>query len=189
MDSRDYANCDGIELAARIRDGELTATDALELAYGLIDRLNPQVNAFVHREEALAYAVARAPSPGPLAGVPIAMKDCVGGVRGAVRDYGSRLAAGLLLDADEEVVVRLRATGLVPTGTTNVPEFSSSLSTESRLHGPCRMAPCATGGRVARSGCLYKNHNPDLLMPHASEEMSWCTAPTSPAVSDAIGAR
>jgi amidase len=138
MDSREYANCDAIELAMRISRGDVNAVEVLDLAYGLIDRLDPQVNAFVHREAELAYATARSPSRGPLSGVPIAMKDCVGGVRGAIRDYGSRLATGLRLDTDDEVVVRLKAAGLVPMGTTNVPEFSSSLTAESRLHGPCR---------------------------------------------------
>lgn len=138
MDSREYAECDGVELATRIRDGAITATQALSHAYELIDRLDGEINAFVSREETLAFAAARAPTVGPLAGVPIAMKDCVDSVRGVTRSFGSRLAVGTRIDHDDEVVARYRAAGLNPMGTTNVPEFSSSLSTESRLHGPCR---------------------------------------------------
>ncbi|MGH8285799.1 MAG: amidase [Steroidobacteraceae bacterium] len=138
MDSREYAECDGVELAARIRAGAITATQALSCAYELIDRLDGQINAFVSLEEELAHATASAPGQGPLAGVPLAMKDCVGSVRGVTRSFGSRLAAGTHIDHDDEVVARYKAAGLIPMGTTNVPELSSSLSTESRLHGPCR---------------------------------------------------
>jgi amidase len=138
MDSRAYANCDGIELAARIRRGELTANEAISHAYHLIDVIDPQINAFVSREEQQARQEAETPGRGPLAGVPLAMKDCVGFVRAAPRRFGSRLTTPVRSEQDDEVVARYRAAGLIPIGTTNVPEFSSSLTTESRLHGPCR---------------------------------------------------
>ncbi len=137
MTPAEYADCDGIELAAHIAAGAESARQVLELAYGLVAALDARVHAFVslERDEAL---VAAAKASGPLAGVPIAMKDCLGCVAGAPRSYGSRLGAGLRCDHDDSVSLRLRAAGLVPMGTTNVPEFSSSLSTESRFHGPCR---------------------------------------------------
>jgi len=138
MDSRTYADCDGLELAARIRHGELTAHESISHAYNLIDLIDPHINAFVSREEQQARQDADAPGQGPLAGVPIAMKDCVGFVRGARRRFGSQLTHPVRSEQDDEVVARYRAAGLIPIGTTNVPEFSSSLSTESRLHGPCR---------------------------------------------------
>jgi amidase len=138
MNIRQYAECDGVELTALIKSGAVTAREALASAYALIDRLDGRINAFVSREEEQAYAAADAPGSGPLAGVPIAMKDCVGFVRGAPRSFGSRLAVGMRIDHDDEVVARYKAAGMIPMGTTNVPELSSSVSTESRLHGPCR---------------------------------------------------
>lgn len=138
MDSQQYADCDGVELAARIRAGELSAQEAISHAYRIIDRIDPHVNAFVSREESAARHDANASSSGPLAGVPIAMKDCLGFVCGSPRRFGSRLTNVIRFEQDDEVIVRHRAAGLIPIGTTNVPEFSSSLSTESVLHGPCR---------------------------------------------------
>lgn len=132
-----YASCDGIELAARIAAGAVSAREALESAYSVIATLDPEIHAFVSLErEAAEVAADRA--CGPLAGVPIAMKDCLGCVAGAPRSYGSQLGAGSRCDHDDTVVQRFHKAGLVPIGTTNVPEFSSSLSTESRFHGPCR---------------------------------------------------
>lgn len=159
MTPTEYASCDGIELAARIAAGIVSRRAVLDAAYGLIDELDPQIHAFVslEREEALTAA---AGASGPLAGVPIAMKDCLGCVAGAPRSYGSRLGAGSRCDHDDTVVVRFRAAGLVPIGTTNVPEFSSSLSTESRHYGPChnpwdqaRSAGGSSGGSAAAVAC------------------------------------
>lgn len=132
-----YAACDGIELAARIAAGDCTASEVLETAYGVIERLDGPVNAFVALEKEIALASVRERRCAPLAGVPIAMKDCVGFVAGALRHFGSRLRPALRPDCDDEVVSRYRAAGLVPLGTTNVPELSSCLTTESRLYGPC----------------------------------------------------
>lgn len=138
MDIRTYADCDGVELAARIRRGELSVHDAIAHAGRVIDLIDPRINAFVSREDSQARRDAEAPLQGPLAGVPIAMKDCVGFARGAPRRFGSRLTGTLQPEHDDEVIARYRAAGLIPIGTTNVPEFSSSLTTESRLYGPCR---------------------------------------------------
>lgn len=138
MDSREYADCDGLELAARIARGDLTAQDALSHAYRVIARVDPQVNAFVSLEEEQARLNAARPQSGPFAGVPMAMKDCVGFAKGAPRRFGSRLTSVIRMEQDDEVIARYRAAGLNPIGTTNVPEFSSSLTSESVLHGPCR---------------------------------------------------
>lgn len=133
-----YAEWDGVELAQRVACNDISAPEVLDLAYRIIDEFDPLINAFVALEKELAYRHAEDVGHGPLAGVPIAMKDCVGLVRNATRDFGSRLSAGTSVDIDEEVVVRFLRAGLVPTGTTNVPEFSSSVTTESVRHGPCR---------------------------------------------------
>lgn len=138
MTPAEYANCDAVELAGRIAAGLCTAEQALEAACGVISRLDGPVNAFVALEKEIALAGLRERRRGPLAGVPIAMKDCVGFVAGAQRNFGSRLRPGIRPERDDEVVSRYRAAGLIPLGTTNVPELSSCLTTESRLHGPCR---------------------------------------------------
>src|SRR5262249_26508327 len=87
-----------------------------------IEALNPRVNAFrvTMAEEALAAAEA-APS-GPLAGVPIAIKDDLA-VKGQSTTRGSR-SYGPPASADAEVVRRLRGAGAIPVGITNVPELT-----------------------------------------------------------------
>lgn len=145
MNTREYAQLDGIALAERIRDGVLSPLDALDLCYQVVAEFDQTINAFVSLEKEQARQIAKRAaeqmtmqSAGVLGGVPLAMKDCVGFVKDAPRSFGSRLAAGTLPDFDDEVVARYKRAGLVPVGTTNVPEFSSSVTTESVLHGPCR---------------------------------------------------
>lgn len=138
MNINQYADCDGMELAHRIRSGAISSHEVLDIAYAIIDKLDAQVNAFVSLEKEQAYSAADSSGGGPLAGVPIAMKDCVDSVKGVKRSFGSRLAVDTEIEIDDELVVRYKAAGLIPMGTTNVPEFSSSISTESLLYGPCR---------------------------------------------------
>lgn len=138
MNLTQYAGLDAIDLAGCIRQGRLSREEALGHAYALIAKIDRQVNAFVSLERDEALRAAAQGEPGPLDGVPLAMKDCVGFVKGAPRSFGSRLAAGTVIDFDDEVVARYKRAGLMPMGTTNVPEFSSSITTESVLHGPCR---------------------------------------------------
>lgn len=137
MTPAEYAACDAIELAARIAADRCTSAEVLEAACGVVSCLDGPVNAFVSLEKEIALASLRERLQGPLTGVPIAMKDCVGFVAGASRNFGSRLRPNFRPEHDDEVVRRYRRAGLVPFGTTNVPELSSCLTTESRLHGPC----------------------------------------------------
>lgn len=160
MNPVEYANCDAIELARHIAAGVITAPDAIEAAWAVIDAVDGPIHAFVSLEKEVTRDALRAGRAGPLAGVPIAMKDCVGFVAGALRDFGSRLRPAVRMDCDDEVVARYRAGGLIPLGTTNVPELSSSLTTESRRHGPCRnpwnlahSSGGSSGGAAAAVAC------------------------------------
>ena len=138
FDVGSYAEWDAIDCARNIRLGNASASDVLDAAFEIIERLDPDVNAIVSLQRDQAYRQIENGVSGPLAGVPIALKDCVGLICGVNRDFGSRLATGSEIDFDEEVIARMMASGLVPMATTNVPEFSSSVTTESVLHGPCR---------------------------------------------------
>ncbi|MEM0952602.1 MAG: amidase [Pseudomonadota bacterium] len=140
-DLTEYASWDATELAAHIAAGTLSADEALDCSLAIIEVVDPQINAFVELEEEIARQAAADLGLGaekrPLAGVPIAMKDCLGFVAGAKRYFGTRLSDGAKQPSDDEIVRRFRRLGLVPLGTTNVPELSSSITTESLLHGPC----------------------------------------------------
>jgi amidase len=109
-------------LSALVRDGQVTPRELVELSLRRIDELDPRLNAFrvVRGEEALAESedVGRT---GPLAGVPIAVKDDLP-LAGEVVTRGTR-SFGPAATADAEAIRRLRAAGAVPVGVTNVPEL------------------------------------------------------------------
>jgi amidase len=111
-------------LAARIRARELSARGLVEACLRQIEQLNPRLNAFrtTMPERALAEADARSENlDGPLAGVPVAVKDDLH-VAGQAMTWGSR-SYGPPAAEDAEAVRRLRAAGAIPIGITNVPEL------------------------------------------------------------------
>lgn len=130
---------DATALAAAIRDGELTAREAVEASIASIEQHNPAVGAVVATrfDQALAEVDAGLPD-GPLRGVPVLIKDLCADVAGLPSTRGSRLFADYVPGHDSELVRRYRAAGMVVLGTTNVPEFGLNASTEGALFGPSR---------------------------------------------------
>jgi amidase len=129
------------ELAAGIRDRDVTAVAALEAALARIDAVNPTLNAVVSldrdgsrraAEEADA-AMARGAPIGPLHGVPLTLKDGheVAGLRTTVgAEPFDRVA-----DTDGSVAARLRAAGAILIGHTNVPAFLADYQTTNAIFG------------------------------------------------------
>jgi amidase len=109
------------ELARRVRERELHPRELVELSLRRIERLEPRLNAFRVTLPEEALAAAEQPLEGPLAGVPVAIKDDTP-LRGQAATRGSR-ALALPEPADAELVRRLRAAGAIPIGITNVPEL------------------------------------------------------------------
>ena len=106
-----------------VRAREVTPRELVELYLRRIEALDPRLNAFriTFAEQALAEAVDPARADGPLAGVPIAIKDDIA-VAGQVATMGTR-SIRTPAAADAEAVRRLRAAGAIPIGITNVPEL------------------------------------------------------------------
>ncbi len=125
-------------LGARVRAREVTPRELVELFLGRIEALNPQLNAFrtTLSAQALADADAMTEFDGPLAGVPIAVKDDLP-VAGQPMTWGSR-SFGPPQPADAEAVRRLRAAGAIPIGITNVPELMMFPWTATRANGITR---------------------------------------------------
>ncbi len=154
------------ELAQRVRAKDLHPRELVELCLRRIEALNPRLNAFRVTMAEEALAAAESVSDGPLAGVPIAVKDDLP-VRGQATTRGSR-SYGPPAAEDAEAVRRLRAAGAIPVGITNVPELMIFPWTISKANGTTRnpwdlsrtpggssggsaaavasgMVPCATG--------------------------------------------
>jgi amidase len=130
-----------VETVRLTTTGEASAREVLEESIARIDELNPRLNAFtrilVVRARAEAgerdATLARGEAPGPLHGVPVAIKEEID-VAGCVTTYGGR-ANSAPAAADSEVVRRLRAAGAVVVGKTAMPEFGSFPFTESEHTG------------------------------------------------------
>ncbi|HSL58966.1 MAG TPA: amidase family protein [Acidimicrobiales bacterium] len=127
----DFRRDSVVDLAARVRSGELAAREVVTHALSQIDRLNPMLNAFVAVDAdaaldaagAIDERVARGDDVGPLAGIPIGVKD-LEDAAGYVTTYGSDLhTADPPATADSPLVARLKAAGCVVVGKTNTPEF------------------------------------------------------------------
>ena len=130
------------QMAARIRDREITATELLEAHLAQIQRWNPRLNAFVCIDEERARAAAKAadeavtakrPS-GPLHGVPVTIKSSID-VAGLRCEAGTRIRQGHVASADAPLVSRLKKAGAVILGNTTVPEFLMAWETHSALYG------------------------------------------------------
>lgn len=130
-----------LEQAQLLRDGEVTSLELTELYLERIERIDPQLNAFVTvcAEEALADARAKDATPrdAPFHGVPVAIKDLTA-TAGLRTTYSCRAYADYVPDFDAAVVRRLREAGFVVLGKTNTPEFGTVAFTESELNGATR---------------------------------------------------
>jgi len=127
-------------LAKKFSAEELTQQS---LAYAEAE--NPQTNAYLTLSPERALAAARAvdakiaggEDPGPLAGVPIAVKDVIV-TRGLRTTCGSRLLANYVPPYDATAVIRLEQAGGVIIGKTNCDEFAMGSSNENSAFGPVR---------------------------------------------------
>jgi aspartyl-tRNA(Asn)/glutamyl-tRNA(Gln) amidotransferase subunit A len=152
-----------LHISADVRAGRRRAADVLDEHLDRIRRFDPEINAFVTLTEDAARAAAAAVDadvaagrdPGPLAGVPVALKDnlCT---RGIPTSCSSKILEGWCPPYDATVVRRLAAAGAVAVGKTNLDEFAMGSSTENSAfgpthnpHDPTRVPGGSSGGSAA----------------------------------------
>ncbi|MDQ8758153.1 amidase [Sphingosinicella sp. LHD-64] len=130
---------DAVALAARIRRGEISASEAVEAAIARIERADPLLNFMVTKAYERARARARAGGlTGPFAGVPYLVKDLTD-VAGLPTRSGSRSTADLPPAASQSpYVTALEEAGLVILGKSATPEYGASSATEPLAFGPTR---------------------------------------------------
>jgi amidase len=147
------------ETARKVRSGEISPVEVIQSALERVERLNPTLNAIVTLNpaalddaRALERRIRAGEDPGPLAGLPVGIKD-VTPVAGLRHTYGSPLYADNIAAEDAEVVRRLRRAGAVILGKTNTPEFAAGGNTWNDVFGrtrnpwnPALSAGGSTGG-------------------------------------------
>jgi aspartyl-tRNA(Asn)/glutamyl-tRNA(Gln) amidotransferase subunit A len=152
-------------LAARIAAREISAVEVTQAHLDRIAEVDGAVHAFLHvdTDNALA-AAARVDSgevSGPLAGVPLALKDIVV-TRGVPTTAGSRILEGWIPPYDATIVERMRAAGIVILGKTNMDEFAMGSSTEHSAFGPSHnpwdltRTPGGSGGGSSAAVASYQ---------------------------------
>ena len=135
----ELATLDATGLAAAIRARRLSPTEALDAAIARIEALNPRINAVVRkRYEQARTELAEVAPDAHFAGVPMLIKDVVIAGEPFYNGNKAMAAADVRASATDVFVTRMRKAGCVVMGETNIPEFTSMPTTESRLHGPCR---------------------------------------------------
>ncbi|HEX7442726.1 MAG TPA: amidase family protein [Acidimicrobiales bacterium] len=188
-----------VDLAAQVRSGGRSAAELVDQALAAIAAHNPTANAFVAVDEGRARAaadavdakVAAGEDPGPLAGIPLGVKD-LEDAAGYVTTHGSVAYADRPpATQDSALVARLVAAGCVVVGKTNTPELGWKPDTENPLFGATRnpwnlehtaggssggsaaaiasgMVPLATGSdgggslRIPSSACGLSGMKPSL---------------------------
>jgi Asp-tRNA(Asn)/Glu-tRNA(Gln) amidotransferase A subunit family amidase len=156
-------------MAEQIRAKKLSSVEVINAHLTRIEKLNPELNAFVqvdsdgalHQARSLDQAVHRNLRLGPLHGVPVSIKSSIE-VSGLRCESGSRLRAGIVAAKDAPLVSRLRDAGAVILGMTNTPELLMAWETDNLLYGRTnnpwdltRTPGGSSGGEAAAiaSGC------------------------------------
>ena len=130
---------DALGLSKLIEQKQITPQEIIDIVLKRIDETNPLLNfmAYDAREQALTR-LAGVPLDGVFRGVPILVKDMID-VVGLRRTDGSRLLAHApLASKSVDYIAAIEGAGLVPIGSTNVPEFASLSITANQLYGATR---------------------------------------------------
>ncbi|WP_409047020.1 Asp-tRNA(Asn)/Glu-tRNA(Gln) amidotransferase subunit GatA [Microbacterium sp. HA-8] len=156
------------DLARALAAGEVSSVEVTRVHLDRIAAVDGDIHAFLHvSDRALDVAAdidarrAAGEALGPLAGVPLAIKDVLV-TTDMPSTSGSRILEGYMSPYDATVVARARAAGLVPLGKTNMDEFAMGSSTEHSAYGPTRnpwdldRIPGGSGGGSAAAVAAFE---------------------------------
>lgn len=132
-----YLSSDALGLAERVKAGDVSPRELVDVAIECIEDVNPLLNAVVSTR--YDYARERAecePAEGPFAGVPFLLKDLSIEWEGFPVSNGSAFFKDNIAAKSWTHAERLQRAGLIPLGKTNVPEMGYCTSTEPKLFGP-----------------------------------------------------
>ena len=134
-----------LELGAAIKKGETTAVEAAECCFARIKKMEPEVHAFINLDEERAMDQAKKVQKeieegklaGPLAGVPVAVKDNIC-TKGLATTCGSRMLEHFVPPYDAFAARKLKEAGMVILGKANMDEFAMGSTTETSWYGVTR---------------------------------------------------
>ena len=141
----DILSLSAVELGTAIREGRTTAVEAMQAVLGRIEESEDALRCYItiDREKALEQAgqvqkrIEAGELTGPLAGVPVAIKDnlCT---EGMLTTCASRMLGNFVPTYTAEAVRNLEEAGAVIVGKTNMDEFAFGSTTETSAYGPTR---------------------------------------------------
>lgn len=167
-------NMTATEIGAEIKKGNITSVDAVKAFFGVIEKKEKSINAFISTNK--EYAIKRAEEvqikinsgelTGPLAGVPIAVKDniCTKGVK---TTCGSKILGDFKPPYSATVIEKLEKAGAIIIGKLNMDEFAMGSSNETSYYGPTKnpwdinKVPGGSSGGAA--ACIAANEAPVAL--------------------------
>lgn len=151
-----YAQSDGLALGELVRAGEVSPAELVEAAVVVIERLNPALNAVIHKLYDMGRREAETvDTNAPFAGVPFLLKELASAWEGAPNTNSSAYLKDVIADYDTEVVARAKKAGFVLVGKSNAPENGWCISTEPALYGATvnPWNPAVTTGGSSGGSC------------------------------------
>ena len=141
----DLGKLTALQLAEKIKQHQISVLDGVKYVFDQIEAKEDKVHAYLDTYKKEAYARAKEVQKGiedgtytgPLAGVPIAIKDNIC-IKGKTTTCASKILENFVPQYNAEVIDRLEEAGLVIIGKTNMDEFAMGSTTETSYYGPTK---------------------------------------------------